>query len=683
MKILVVEDNEDSRVLLESALEMSGYDVESAENGKLALDRAVLAPPDLIISDILMPEMDGYSLCKAVKANDRLCDIPFMFYTATYTDPENEKLAMDLGADKFVVKPMEIDLLLGEIRAILESTKADKEHTSSTPESGLNELELQKDYSRIIAKKLDHKVRQLEEEKDRLAVSEQKYRRLIEALRENYFFYTHDHSGLFTYLSPSITNVLGYSREEFKNHFNEYLTPCDLNNNLKRYTEQSLKGLRQPPFEIEITHKNGNIHRLEITEEPVLTPNGRVITVEGIAHDITQRIKTQEEREKLQKKLVQAQKMEAIGTLAGGIAHDFNNILSAIIGYTELSRLSVSKENEISGYLDSVVQAGHRARELVHQILTFSRQAEKEFKPVLVKAIMKEALKLLRASLPSTIEIKNSIISDSLVMADPTQIHQVIMNLCVNAGHAMRKKGGLLEVELKNVQLEEDFKSQFPDMKPGSYLQLSVGDNGEGMSANVLEQIFDPFFTTKERGEGTGMGLAVVHGIVKSCGGAIYAYSELGEGTNFIIFLPTIERAVDLGSDHEEKNPRGNERILFIDDEPNLAEIGEQMLKSLGYHVVSRTSSLEALKLFQEQSDQFDLVITDMTMPQMTGDKLAREITAIRKDIPVILCTGFSHRIIDDKSRDTGIKGFLMKPIIRSEMAQMVRNVLNEANDPK
>ena len=228
----------------------------------------------------------------------------------------------------------------------------------------------------------------------------------------------------------------------------------------------------------------------------------------------------------------------------------------------------------------------------------------------------------------------------------------------------------------------EDFKPQFPELKPGSYLNLIVGDTGEGMTPEVLERIFDPFFTTKERGEGTGMGLAVVHGIVSRSGGAIYAYSEMGKGTNFNIYLPAIESTLESDTDLEEVNPRGKERILFIDDEPNLVEIGEQMLKSLGYHVETRMSSLEALKLFRAHSDRFDLVITDMTMPQMTGDQLAREVTAIREDIPVILCTGFSYKIAEDKTWNTSIKGLLMKPIVRSEMAQMVRKVLDGANDP-
>ena len=680
MKILVVEDNEDSRILLESALAVNGYEVESAANGKLGLECAVLAPPDLIISDILMPEMDGYALCQAVKADGRLRDIPFIFYTATYTDPASEKLAFDLGAVRFVVKPMEIDLLLKEIKTVLETPQANSQDPSIAPLK--DEFEINKDYSKLIAQKLDSKVRELEAERARLALSEKKYRRLIEALRGNYYFYTHDESGQFSYLSPSISNVLGYSRKEFKAHFASFLTSDDINKDVLRFTEQSMQGIRQPPYEIEIFHKNGSIRRLEITEEPVIEAHDRVVAVEGVAHDITRRVEIQEESKKLQIKLIQAQKMEAIGTLAGGISHDFNNILSAIIGYTELSKLALAEDSLVAGYLDNIMQAGNRAKELVQQILTFSRQAEKEFKPVSVKVIIKEALKLLRASLPATIEIKHRIMSDSLVMGDPTQIHQLLMNLCVNAGHAMRDKGGVLEVVLTDVQLGEDFKAQFPDVQPGLHLHLTVGDTGEGMSPQVLERVFDPFFTTKERGEGTGMGLAVVHGIVKSCGGAIYAYSEPGNGTSFNIYLPAIESTLDSDIAVEEISPPGQERILFVDDEPNLVEIGEQMLQSLGYQVISRTSSLEALKLFRTQADHFDLVITDMTMPQMTGEKLAQEIITIRPDIPVILCTGFSHQIAEDKTLNTGIKGLLMKPTIRSEMAKMVRKVLDEPNDP-
>ncbi len=677
MKIFIAEDDENSRVLLESAFEMNGYEVESAENGKLALERIHREPPELIISDILMPEMDGYALCQAVKADEQLSEIPFIFYTATYTDPQNKELALSLGAARFIVKPLEIDRLLNEIQTVLNAAETDRMIPSPTLEK--DAIELQKEYTQAIARKLDQKVHQLEKEKERLALSEKKYRRLIEVLRGNYFFYTRDASGSMTYLSPSVFNVLGYSPEEFKARFNKYFTNSEMNKDALQIANLGLQGIRQSPYEVEIYDKDSGIHRLEISEEPILDNRDQTIAVEGIAHDITQRIKTQKEKEKLQRRLVQAQKMEAIGTLAGGIAHDFNNILSAIMGYTELSRLQSTKDSQVSGYLDNVMEAGNRARELVQQILTFSRQAEKELRPVSVKVIVKEALKLMRASLPATIEIKQSFGSSSLVMGDPTQIHQLLMNLCVNAGHAMGAGGGILEVSLNNVLLDAESSSQIPDVKPGTYLNLTVGDTGVGIPPEVIERIFDPFFTTKERGEGTGLGLSVVHGIVKGCQGGITAYSEPGKGTSINVYLPVIESALEPKSDVEIALPGGQERILLIDDESSLVDIGEQMLASLGYRVVGRTSSLEALELFRTQPEQFDLVITDMTMPQMTGDKLAAEIKAVRADIPIIFCTGFSHQIAEGHPGKIGSSGLLMKPIIRSEMARMVRKVLDKA----
>ena len=398
----------------------------------------------------------------------------------------------------------------------------------------------------------------------------------------------------------------------------------------------------------------------------------------GVGIDITDRKRAEEDKQKLEAQLIQAQKMEAIGTLAGGIAHDFNNILSAIFGYAELSQMAMPKENRVTGYLDQILKAGDRAKDLVQQILTFSRQTEQELKPVSVKVIVKEALKLLRATLPTTIHMEQNLKSDSLVMSDPTQIHQILMNLCTNAGHAMQEKGGVLEVELTNVELDPVFTSRYPDLEPGPYLNLTVSDTGHGMPPDVLDRIFDPFFTTKERGEGTGMGLAVVHGIVKSYGGTIYAYSEPGKGSSFKVFLPVDESSLEPDKRIEEVIPGGTERILFIDDELALVDMGKQTLESLGYQVVTRTSSVEALNLFRAQPDRFDLVITDMTMPQMTGDKLAGELIAIREDIPVILCTGFSFGMTEEKAKEMGIKGFLMKPFVVRDIANNVRKVLNE-----
>ncbi|MBW2169460.1 MAG: response regulator, partial [Deltaproteobacteria bacterium] len=383
------------------------------------------------------------------------------------------------------------------------------------------------------------------------------------------------------------------------------------------------------------------------------------------------------EYRKLEAQLQQAQKMEAIGTLAGGIAHDFNNILAAIIGYTEIASLQVAEDDKAKESLKEVLKSGRRAADLVKQILAFSRKGEQERIPVQIGLIVKEALKLLRASLPTTIEIHQNIESDTgIVEADPTQIHQILMNLCTNAGHAMREEGGILEVTLTNVDIDARTIRQYPDMSPGPYLRLSVSDTGEGMTPEILGRIFDPYFTTKEVGEGTGLGLAVVHGIIKDHGGAITVYSEPGKGTTFHVYLPVIEKAAEPEKETLKPLPTGHERILFIDDEPGLVEIGRVMLGELGYDVVVRTSSIEALELFRIKPDEFELVITDMTMPKMTGDKLAKELMQIRPDIPIILCTGFSKRITEEKAKEIGIKAFVMKPLVMRDLANTVRKAL-------
>ncbi len=394
--------------------------------------------------------------------------------------------------------------------------------------------------------------------------------------------------------------------------------------------------------------------------------------------EIAENKRADEERKKLEAQLHQAQKIEAVGTLAGGIAHDFNNILSAIIGYTEVSLVKVEKGTSLHENLQEVLKAGIRARDLVQQILTFSRQSEHEQGPVHVSLMVKEALKLLRATLPTTIEIQQDIQSNSAVLGNPTQLHQILMNLCTNAGYSMKEKGGILEVTLTNVELDSAFTSQHDEMMPGPYIKLSVRDTGYGMSPDILERMFDPFFTTKEKGEGTGMGLSVVHGIVKDCGGAFTVYSKPGSGSTFNVFLPVFEGEAKLETKTEEPLPHGNERILFIDDELAIVDIGRQMLERLGYEVVTRTSSIEALELFRAKPDRFDLVITDMTMPKMTGEEMAREIMLIRPDIPVILCTGFSATMTADKAKAMGVKAFLMKPIVMSVTAGTVRQVLDQ-----
>ena len=422
--------------------------------------------------------------------------------------------------------------------------------------------------------------------------------------------------------------------------------------------------------ELEIVSPKDN-HSYYITQSPIAHGDGPVSKL-TVLRDITD-LRT------LETQLQQAQKMEAIGTLAGGIAHDFNNILGAIIGHAEIGKMKVPKESEVVTNLDQVVKAGTRAATLVKQILTVSRQHKQEQRPVQIKYIVRDALKLLRATLPTTIEIKEDLIKESgIVHADPTQMHQVIMNLCTNAGHAMQEEGGVLEVSLANVELDDLLASKHLDLNAGSYLRLTVSDTGHGMSPEIMERIFDPYFTTKDTGQGTGLGLSVAQGIVKAHGGTVTVYSELEKGTTFHVYLPVILEEEMEEKESEEPLPTGSERILLIDDEQVLIEIGSQMLEQLGYEVVTKQSSIEALELFRAEPDRFDLVITDMTMPHMTGDKLAQKLMEIRPDIPIILCTGHSRLISEERAKEIGIRAFVIKPILKRAMAQTVRKALGD-----
>jgi PAS domain S-box-containing protein len=410
-----------------------------------------------------------------------------------------------------------------------------------------------------------------------------------------------------------------------------------------------------------------------LTATPVMDDQGRISGVTHFAKDIS-------EQKKLESQLLQAQKMEAIGTLAGGIAHDFNNILAAVVGYTELAMMDLQEDMPAYAKLEEVTLAGKRARDLVAQILTFSRHSEAKREPLELRSIVKEAMKLLRASLPSTIEMKQEISDQPCwALADPVQIHQVLMNLCINAAQAMRGQGGTLLVALGPEVIDEARAAVHPDLKPGRYVHLGVRDSGKGIAEDVVGRIFEPFFTTKQTGEGTGMGLAVVHGIVKNHQGAIEVASLPGEGTVFDLYFPCItEVGEEVGIARSASSPsRGTERILFVDDEPALAELGKQALGALGYQVQSYADSLEALKRFLADPEDFDLVITDLTMPGMTGAQLAAKILALRPAIPVILTTGYSDILTEEEVKELGVHEYLLKPFGTGRLAEVVRRVLD------
>ena len=414
----------------------------------------------------------------------------------------------------------------------------------------------------------------------------------------------------------------------------------------------------------------GETCSLFVVARPLYDSEGHIAGAIESIRDIT-------DLKKLQIQLRQAQKMEAIGTLAGGIAHDFNNILSSVIGYTEMALEEADAGGRLRRYLDQIYKSGERARDLVNQILAFSRKQEQARKPVLVTPIIQEGIKLLRSSLPSSVQITRCITQTPvMILSEPTAIHQVLMNLCTNAAHAMREKGGILDIQLTQEKVDLD-REMYPfSLAAGNYVKLTVSDTGHGIDASVMERVFDPFFTTKGPGEGTGLGLSVVYGIVRDHGGAIDIVSEVGKGTTVGVYFPLEEMEMPLQKHAPEQIPGGSERILFVDDEAALVELGDIMLTSLGYQVTSRTSSVEALELFRARPYDFDLVITDMTMPNMRGNDLARELLKIRPDIPIIVCTGFSEMITEEKAKALGIRRLVMKPIFTKDIARVIREVL-------
>lgn len=427
------------------------------------------------------------------------------------------------------------------------------------------------------------------------------------------------------------------------------------------------------PIEVTITCKDGSTRYVAVFGTLL---HDRILSV---FNDLTDSRRTEKEKAELHFQLLQAHKMESIGNLAGGIAHDFNNILSSILGYTELALDDVEKGTLLEENLQDVYTAGKRARDLVKQILAFARQTDEDLKPIRVDKITMEVLKLIRSTIPATIEIRSKIESDSLILGSPTQLHQIFVNLCTNAAKAMDDTGGILEVSLVDVKLDAKSPLIQSGLTPGNYLKATISDTGPGISPNIIDSIFEPYFTTKGVGEGTGMGLAMVHGIVEGYGGKVTVETELDKGAVFSIYLP-VTRKRDVYRPYEvEDLPRGTERILFVDDELPIAKMSSQILERLGYRVIIRTSSIDALELFRSGPGEFDLVITDMTMPNMTGDVLAMELIALRSDIPVILSTGYSKKISDEKASQIGIKAFAYKPMVKADLAKTVRKVLDEA----
>ena len=507
-----------------------------------------------------------------------------------------------------------------------------------------------------------------------LTESEERFRMLFDEAPDTIFIINMDDRILDANIAAS--KMLGYTRKEFKTMTVPDIQPPEVRGEVGFVMKNELT--LGKVFEGLDMHKDGTIVPIEIHNHKMVIKDQEIVL--SIVRNITERKQSETELKKIEVQLLQAQKMESIGTLAGGIAHDFNNILSGILGYAQLAEINIDNSVKEKEYIFQIIKNTHRAAELVQQILTFSRQSEYQKQPFKIYIGLKEALKLLRSTIPTTIEIKTKIDSKAMALADPTKIHQLIMNLCTNAYHAMRETGGLMTVSLTDTKISKTKRVKGKKIPAGNYFKLEVSDTGHGMDEKTLEKVFDPYFTTKQVGKGTGLGLALVQAIVDEHDGFLNVYSEINKGTNFYIYLPIIrqETEPETSTIKTTFSLKGNEKIMFVDDEESIREITKEFLEKMGYKVSLFENGIEAYKAFEKNPHQFDLTITDMTMPGMAGHKLAAELLKIRPGFPILLCTGFSENISEEKAASIGIKGFLLKPIAMQDLSQKIRKVLDK-----
>ncbi len=620
--VLIIDDDPGNLDVLVELLTDAGFETLVALGGEEGIERAEYSAPDIIVLDIMMPDMDGFETCGRLKQTPALKDIPVIFLSALY-DEADIATGFDLGAADYITKPFRRKEILARVNA----------HVT------------------------------LKRRKDALEFERVQYNSIfnsIPAIVDVVDPATHE----LLFLNQYAKDLLGgdYTGEKCHAAFHGADKPCSFCNNADVLAD------RDGTFQWEYYSDRLKRHFMT-TNRAVRWPDGRDVKFE-LSFDITA-------RKQLEDQLLQSQKLEAIGTLAGGVAHDFNNILFPIIGYAEMTLDGLPEGGIERRNVKEILDAAYRARDLVRQILTFSRKNEKELKPARLRPIVKEAVKLMRGAIPSTIEISEDIRDPGPVMADMTQIHQLIVNLCANAYHAMAEAGGTLEVGLKEAEIGPDEAEAHPDAAPGKYVKITVRDTGVGMAPEVAARIFEPYFTTKRKEEGTGLGLAVAAGIVRYHGGFIAVESAPGKGSVFRVFLPLIRSAAAHRDAPAPRPPQGgSERVLIVDDNAQVVEMMAQMLTGLGYDVTAKDSSADALDAFTADPAAFDLVITDMTMPHMTGDVLARKIMAVRPDAPVIICTGYSEKINDQKAQELGVKGFLLKPVIKGELARTIRRAL-------
>ncbi len=668
--ILIVDDKKENLFSLRQALKELKVKVVEAKNGNDALIASLHHDFALAILDVQMPTMDGYELAELLRSEEKTKELPIIFVSAVYSSEYHVFKGYEAGAVDFLVKPYNPKVLLSKVQVFLE-LESQRKKLAETSEQLKSINQTLEQRIEVRTAQLSKSVEKLEFEIEKRKQAEQasenarkEWQEIFQAIGHSTMIIDNNHTILeanratykLTGLRPE--QIIGKKCNSIFHSDSKIPLYCPLEvmkqSGEYKVTESEVEALGKT-FIISCT--------------PVFNLAGKLEKSIHIATDITK-------RKQLQKELIQAHKMEAMGSLAGGIAHDFNNILSAVLGFTDLALRKTSNDQELHDDLEQVYDAGLRARDLIKQILNFARKTDDDFKPVRNDLIAKEVSKFLRSTIPASIEIRISINSQALVLANPVKIHQLLMNLCTNAAYAMNDKG-TLEISMNDVILEKEHLSPYSKLNPGKYQRIVVSDTGAGIPPDILSRIFEPFFTTKGINEGTGMGLATVHTIVHECHGDILVDTELGKGSRFNIYLPITEETDKRPETVDIVTLGGSETVLFIDDEPPVCKLAARMLKNAGYKVVSETKSKNALQIFSNSPAEFDLVVTDMTMPIMRGDQLAEKMLEIRNDIPIILVTGYSRQVTPELIEKIGIRQMLPKPFEAHELLTSVRNVLD------
>ena len=672
MKILIAEDTEDSRVLLEAVIVSEGYEVESAVNGKEAIQKIKHSLPDLIISDILMPEMDGFELCRQLKGDPKFKAIPFIFYTATYIEEKDRKFALSLGANRFIVKPIDPVILLKDIEEVIAEHQNNNSETESPDPIENNNFVSR--HAEALSRKLDKKIWDLKSQEEQLKLITDAIPALIAEI---------DQRGCYQYVNEAYEKWFGIASDEIIGKKINEVAGVAVSEMLWPYIEKALKG-EEAVFEGYIPNASGNNRYILARYIPHFSGETKLEGCFSFINDLTEQKQSEDEKQKLLIQLRQSQKMDAIGHLAGGIAHDFNNILSIILGYADLSILSKfdNKDGNIENNINQIRIAGLRGQDLVSQIMKFSRKSDEQLEfSVDIKPLVKEVIKLVEETFPATVIIDTEL-EDTVpaIVIELTLLHQVLVNLLVNSRDAIDGHGRIV-VKLSQEQVKDVVCNSCKQPFTGDFVVLSISDNGAGIDAKDLDEIFNLFYTTKEAGKGTGLGLSMVHDIVHESRGHILIESVVGQGTTFKIFFSVSElkekipkySKVDITANEEvDCKPT----IMVVDDEAPLAHYLNELLSNKGYQVSLFTDSQEALQAFQTNPDAYDLVVTDQVMPHLTGAEMAEKMLQLHSNLPVIICSG-NHTLSSDVIKKLGIKKLLQKPISARDLLDEIKSLIN------